>query len=429
MPKNLIRVKEEEQINVQEKPLSKNALEGVRVIDLSWIVAGPQCTRLLADFGAEVIKVENEAALDYCRNILPIDAEGSPNKSGLFNTLNRNKKSVTLNVMHPVGMEKLKELISISDVIVENFSSRVLEKWGLSYEDQKKLRPDIVYCSMSGFGHSGRDRDYVTWGPTAQALSGLTFMSGLPGEESAGWGFSYMDHTGGFYGALAILMALKHRNSTGEGQHLDLSQVEAGIGMTGTSILDYTVNSRPFRREGMPPGNTAPDKKIAPHNSYRCKGKDRWCVVTVTNEEEWGALSKAINNPLWMNDKKFSTMELRYENQDELDQHIETWTIDKTPHEVMHHLQSFGVPAGAIQTPRERVEEDPQLKERNFLPTVKHGELGDTKVEAIPMKMSETPWQLISASPLLSEHSAEIYMDLLGTSGEDFASFIEEGIA
>ena len=206
-------------------------------------------------------------------------------------------------------------------------------------------------------------------------------------------------------------MALKHRNSTGEGQHLDLSQVEAGIGMTGTSILDYTVNSRPFRREGMPPGNTAPDKKIAPHNSYRCKGKDRWCVITVNNEGEWNALSKAINNPPWINSEKFSTMELRYENQDELDQHIETWTSNRTPHEVMHHLQSYGVPAGAVQTPRERVEEDPQLKERNFLPTIKHGELGDTKVEAMPMKMSETPWELKSASPLLSEHSADIYIE------------------
>ena len=174
------------------RSFEKKALEGVRVIDFSWIVAGPQCTRLLADFGAEVIKVENEAALDYCRNILPINAEGSPNRSGLFNTLNRNKKSVTLNVMHPTGMDKLKELISISDVVVENFSSRVLEKWGLSYKELKEIRPDIIYCSMSGFGHSGRDRDYVTWGPTAQALSGLTFMSGLPGEESAGWGFSYI---------------------------------------------------------------------------------------------------------------------------------------------------------------------------------------------------------------------------------------------
>ena len=169
------------------KPAARtSALEGVRVIDFSWIVAGPQCTRILADFGADVIKIENDANMDYIRASNPVPGSDSPNRSPLFNTLNRNKRSLTLNVMHPQGMELLKTLIKKSDVIVENFSSRVLEKWGLGYEEQKKLNPKIIYCSMSGFGHSGRDRDFVTWGPTAQALSGLTYMSGLPGEESAG---------------------------------------------------------------------------------------------------------------------------------------------------------------------------------------------------------------------------------------------------
>ena len=283
-------------------PLDKQALSGLRVIDFSWIVAGPQNTRILADFGAEVIKIENEASLDYARHIASPFANGSPNKSPLHSTLNRNKKSITLNVMHPEGMEYLKELISISDVIVENFSAKVLEKWGLGYEEQKKIRPDIIYCSMSGFGHSGRDKGYVTWGPTAQAISGLTYMSGLPQEESAGWGFSYMDHTGGFYGCLAILMAIIHRNKTGEGQHLDLSQVEAGIGLTGTAILDYTVNNRPFRRPDMPPGNRAPERRIAPHNSYECKGDDRWCVISVTNDIEWDLLVESMGSPAWEND-------------------------------------------------------------------------------------------------------------------------------
>ena len=172
-----------------ENTIRKNALEGVRVIDFSWIVAGPQCTRILGDFGADVIKVENDANLDYIRASKPVGGSNSPNRSPLFTTLNRNKRSLTLNVMHPRGMELLKELIKKSDVIVENFSSRVLEKWGLGYEEQKKINPKIIYCSMSGFGHSGRDRDFVTWGPTAQALSGLTYMSGLPGEDTAGWGF------------------------------------------------------------------------------------------------------------------------------------------------------------------------------------------------------------------------------------------------
>ena len=404
----------------------ENALEGVRVIDFSWIVAGPQCTRILADFGADVIKIENYSNMDYIRASGGAD---SPNRSPLFNTLNRNKRSLTLNVMHPRGMELLKTLIKKSDVIVENFSSRVLEKWGLGYEEQKKLNPGIIYCSMSGFGHSGRDRDFVTWGPTAQALSGLTYMSGLPGEESAGWGFSYMDHTGGFYGTIAIMMALLHRNKTGEGQHLDLSQVEAGIGLTGTSVLDYTVNNRPFRRDGMPPGNRAPEREIAPHNSYPCRGEDRWCVIAVTNDDEWDSLVNILGNPAWANDERFATMASRFANQNDLDEFISQWTINLTPLEVFDVLQNAGVPAGAVQTPMERAEIALQLKHRGFIAEVEHAELGNTKVESIPMKMSETPWKLNKASPLLGEHSAEIYMDLLGVSAEELGTLFEEGIA
>ena len=398
----------------------------MRVIDFSWIVAGPQCTRILADFGADVIKIENYSNMDYIRASGGAD---SPNRSPLFNTLNRNKRSLTLNVMHPRGMELLKTLIKKSDVIVENFSSRVLEKWGLGYEEQKKLNPGIIYCSMSGFGHSGRDRDFVTWGPTAQALSGLTYMSGLPGEESAGWGFSYMDHTGGFYGTIAIMMALLHRNKTGEGQHLDLSQVEAGIGLTGTSVLDYTVNNRPFRRDGMPPGNRAPEREIAPHNSYPCRGEDRWCVIAVTNDAEWDSLVNILGNPAWANDERFATMASRFANQNDLDEFISQWTINLTPLEVFDVLQNAGVPAGAVQTPMERAEIDLQLKHRGFIAEVEHAELGNTKVESIPMKMSETPWKLNKASPLLGEHSAEIYMDLLGVSAEELGTLFEEGIA
>ena len=181
--------------------MRKHALEGIRVVDFSWIVAGPTCTRILADFGAEVIRVEFEYSMDYTRGMYA--ADGNPNASGMFNNLNRNKLSTTLNVLHPRGTELIHDLISTSDIVVENFSATVLERWGLDYGAQRSIRPDVIYLSLSGFGHSGRDKEYVTWGPTAQALSGLTYMSGLPGEEPAGWGFSYMDHTAGYYGAMA----------------------------------------------------------------------------------------------------------------------------------------------------------------------------------------------------------------------------------
>ncbi len=407
--------------------MRKHALEGVRVVDFSWIVAGPTCTRILADFGAEVIRVENEQTMDYTRHGLTPPGSNSPNVGGLFNNLNRNKLGVSINVMHPSGMELLHDLIAVSDIVVENFSATVLKRWGLDYEAQRKIRPDIIYVSMSGFGHTGRDNRYVTWGPTAQALSGLTFMSGLPGEDPAGWGFSYMDHTGGFYGALACLNALHHRNRTGEGQWVDLSQVEVGMALTGTAILDKSVNGRNFRREGNPPGNRAPNYKVAPHNTYRCKGEDRWCVITIFNDDEWDSFVDAIGAPEWTSDERFATNEGRYHNQDELDRLIETWTIERKPHEVLYKLQSAGIAAGAVQTPKEKIEDDPQLRHRDFLPKVEHPELGVTEYEGQPMRLSRSPWELRRSSPQFGQHSQQIFGELLGVPEEQMTDLMVEG--
>ena len=407
--------------------MRKHAVEGVRVVDFSWIVAGPTCTRILADFGAEVIRVENEQTMDYTRNSMAPPGSDSPNMGGLFNNLNRNKFGVTINVMHPSGMELLHDLISVSDIVVENFSATVLKRWGLDYESQRKIRPDIIYVSMSGFGHTGRDNRYVTWGPTAQALSGLTYMSGLPGEDPAGWGFSYMDHTGGFYGALACMNALHHRNRTGEGQWIDLSQVEVGMALTGPAILDKTVNGRSFRREGNPPGNRAPNYKVAPHNTYRCRGEDRWCVITIFNDEEWRSFVDAIGAPEWTSDERFATNEGRYHNQDELDRLIETWTVEREPREVLHKLQAVGIAAGAVQTPKEKIEDDPQLRHREFLPKVEHPELGVTEYEGQPMRLSRSPWALQRSSPLFGEHSQKVFGELLGIPEEQITDLMVEG--
>ncbi len=406
--------------------MRKHALEGIRVVDFSWIVAGPTCTRILADFGAEVIRVEFEYSMDYIRGAYA--SGGSPNASGMFNNLNRNKLGVTLNVLHPRGREMIHELISVSDIVVENFSATVLERWGLDYEVQRSIRPDIIYLSLSGFGHTGRDKDYVTWGPTAQALSGLTYMSGLPGEEPAGWGFSYMDHTAGYYGAMACMMALHHRNRTGEGQWIDLSQVESGMALTGTAILDRTVNGRPYRREGNPPGNRSSYPRVAPHNAYRCEGEDRWCAITVFDDEQWVAFVQAIGAPDWTADPRFATNEGRCDNQDELDAHIETWTKRRAPHQVMVELQAAGVIAGAVQSPRIKVDKDPQLKHRGFLPEIEHAELGKAKFEAEPMRLSRSPWELRRASPLFGEHTDYVFGEVLGLGSEEIAELMVEGV-
>ena len=270
------------------------ALEGIRVVDFSWVRAGPWATRWLGALGAEIIKIEwpeNERGRGGGRTT-PQDAEDNLNTSGNFNDTNANKLSLSLNVRTPKGLEIIKRLISISDIVVENFSSRVLRKWGLGYEELCKLKPDIVYVSMSGYGHTGRHHHYTTFGPIAQAVSGLTHLSGLPGQPPAGWGWSYLDDTGGMYGAMCALTGLYHRNMTGQGQHIDQSQMITSITLNGPSILDFTVNGRPSDRPGYPPGNRAHwpgtpltnnyrGPTVAPHNAYRTHPGDYndWCVI------------------------------------------------------------------------------------------------------------------------------------------------------
>ena len=233
---------------------AKPPLDGIRVVDFTWIVAGPTCTRLLGDLGAEVIRVENEQTLDSIRFGRPHPNGFDPPDSGaMFNWLDRNKRSITVNARHPDGLDLIKRLIRVSDVVIENYSSRILENWGLSFEEQRAENSEIIYVSLSGFGHSGPQRDYSTWGPTAQALSGLTAMSGLPeAPEPAGWGYSYLDHMAGFTAAAAITAALRHRRETGQGQWIDLSQVETGMALTRSCNARFHRQRPPISRHWQP---------------------------------------------------------------------------------------------------------------------------------------------------------------------------------
>jgi crotonobetainyl-CoA:carnitine CoA-transferase CaiB-like acyl-CoA transferase len=423
---------------------SRLPLDNVRVVDFSWIVAGPQATRILADLGADVIRVEYPGRVDSVRMGNPVAGAppGSVDHSGMFSNFNRNKRSATLNVMHPAGMALLHDLIRVSDVVIENFSPRVLEGWGLTYETMAAINPAIIYISLSGFGHTGRDREYVTWGPTAQAVSGLTAMSGLPGMPPAGWGFSYLDHTAGYYGAFAIQMALYHREQTGEGQYIDMAQVETGMVLAGTQILDYAVNGRGYLASGGPPGNRSREPQIAPHNSYRCRSEargaasdeaepdaqrsDRWVTIVCETEEQWQALCRVAARPEWAKDKRFRTNRLRYEHQDALDAAIESWTCTLDAYDVMERLQAAGVPAGVVQNQRDKSERDPQLRARGFYRRADHPTLGEHEYEGLPFSLSHATWSVRRGGPLLGEHTAEVYGALLGRSEAEIATLAEE---
>lgn len=418
------------------------ALAGIRIVDFSWVRAGPWATRWLGALGAQVIKVEwpeNERGRSGATTT-PQGAEINLNTSGNFNDTNANKLSLSLNVRSPKGTDIIKQLISISDVVLENFSARVLRNWGLGYDELCKLKPDIVYVSMSGFGHTGRNSSYTTFGPVAQALSGLTFLSGLPDEPPAGWGWSYMDDTGGLYGAMCTLTGLYRRNVTGLGQHIDQSQMITGITLNGPAILDHTVNGRSSRREGYPPGNRAhwPNTPVennyrgpttAPHNAYRTHpgGYNDWCVIACFSDQEWRHLVEVMGSPEWAASSKFDTLEGRLQRQEEIDAGIEEWTMTLEKYALTELCQAAGVRAMPVQSSEDRVEHDPQLRHRGMYREVEHPALGPWKLQNSPFKLSDTPAVNHLPGPLIGEHNRELMEGLLGLSHRELVSGYEDG--
>jgi len=418
------------------------ALDGIRVVDFSWVRAGPWATRWLGALGAEIVKIEwpeNERGRSGGRTT-PQDAEVNLNTSGHFNDTNANKLSLTLNVRTPKGMEIIKRLISISDLVIENFSARVLQRWGLGYEVLRELKPDIVYVSMSGYGHTGRNSHYTTFGPVAQAVAGLTSLSGLPDRPPAGWGWSYMDDTGGMYGAMCALTGLYHRNMTGQGQHIDQAQMITGIPLNGPSILDVTVNGRAIRRPGYPPGNRAHwpgtpllnnyrGPMVAPHNAYRTHpgGYNDWCVIVCASDQEWQRLVQVMGSPAWAAAAQLATLEGRLQQQAAMDQGIEAWSMTLGKYELTERCQAAGVRAMPVQSAEDRVEHDPQLHHRQMYVAMEHPALGVYKLQNAPFKLSKTPAINYLPGPLIGQHTKEIVEGLLGFSHAELVAGFADG--
>ena len=391
----------------------EKALQHLRVIDFTWVLAGPFATRILADYGAEVIKVQSK-----------VTTGGTElNTSGYFNTWNRNKLSITLNLSKPQGVELAKKLVQISDVLIENFSPRVMRNWGLDYDTLRGIKPDLIMLSMSGMGQTGPWRDYTAFGATIQAFSGMTYLTTFPGRSPLGLGYAYADHIAGLMGALAILEALEYRQRTGEGQYIDLSELEAMSTLLGTAILDYGVNGR----IASPLGNRPAHPVAAPCGAYRCKGEDRWCAIAVFTEEEWEAFCGVLGYPSWTKDRRFATLLSRVKNSDQLDRLVEEWTRDHTAEEVMALLQRAGVAAGVVQDAAD-LSKDPQLKARGFFVEADHPILGKVSFDRSPIKLFDTPAQLERAAPLLGQDNEYVYCRLLGMSEAKFKRYIEEDV-
>jgi benzylsuccinate CoA-transferase BbsF subunit len=411
--------------------MSVGALSGLRICDFTGQLAGAGATRLLAAFGAEVIRVEDpvrEGRWDILRGIEPfVDDRRGINLGGAFNNHNVGKLGITLNLRTERGREILADLVRISDVVTENFAAGVLARMGFSYERLKALRPEVIYVSNCGFGHRGPYRDFKTWGPIVQACCGLTFSSGLPDQLPAGWGYSYMDHHGGNFMAIAILAALVHRSRTGEGQWVDMACTAAGASLLGPVVLDYTVNDRPLRRPGMPNSNRSQSPAMAPHGIYPCTGEDEWVAIACRDDEDWSHLQNALGET-WSEDGRFSELAGRLAFEDDLDGLLAEWTSTREKFAVAADLRAAGIPASAVQKPGERIDHDLGTSAWGLWPTVEHTEMGRVRVDGLPVHLSETDWEITRGGPCLGEHNDYVLGELLGMSAEEIAGLVKDGV-
>lgn len=401
------------------------ALEGVRIVDFTWAMAGPYATRILGDYGAEVIRVEPRGGNDLGRRLNPFpNGEMGVNRSGYFNNLSRNKRSVTVDLRQPVGVELIRRLVRVSDVVIENFSAGVLERRGLGYQMLRELRPDVIVVSMAGLGQTGPWKDYISYGPILQALSGITYWTGYPDRPPVGVGYSYSDHVGGLTAALAVMHALRHRLRTGQGQYVDVSQFEGTAALLGPTLLDAEVNGRRVERVV----NREPQRAAAPHGVYPCAGDDRWLAIAVFNDADWRRFVEAIGAPEWTADPRFAGALGRWQHQDALDEAVASWTRTRVAEEAMARLQAAGVAAGVVQTGRDLAERDAHLKARGFWPEVDHPEIGRYPVEGPTARLSATPAQIRTAAPLLGQDNEGVYRELLGVGEDEFVQLLIEEV-
>lgn len=418
-----------------------DALGKYRICDFTGQLAGAGATRWLASFGADVIRIEDpvvEGRWDILRGNPPFkEGQSGLNKGGAFNNHNPNKRGITLNLRTDEAKDILTEIIRQSDVVAENFAAGVLKKWGFDYEQLKAIKPDIIYVSNCGFGHEGPYSSFKTWGPIVQAVTGLTFSSTLKDQEPAGWGYSYMDHTGGNYMAMAILLALMHREQTGEGQWVDLSCTDAGLSLNGPALLDWTVNGRPLRTEAGFSSNRSQYLAMAPHGIYPCapsttnddvgqdKSEDHWIAIACRSNADWQLLADHINAD-WCDNFKDETV--RFSQQDKLDAELAVWTASQDKFELQNQLRALPIPAAAVQKPGERIDDDHTTADFGLWPEVHHREMGKVRVDGNPVHFSRTDWRMKSGAPCLGEHNEEVLGELLGKSPEEVSELSSRGV-
>jgi len=387
---------------------SELPLSGIRVLDLTTWWAGPFNAMILADFGAEVIKIEAIQRLDNWRATLADRSfERWWETSPLFNSTQRNKYGMTLNLASGRGVELFKALVERSDVVCENYSPRVMPQLGLDYEILRRVNPRLIMISQTGFGLTGPWRDYVSFAQVAETLAGLAHLTGSEDGPPTFAGQMLGDTLSALHGALAVMIALDERARTGLGQHIDLAQLETVVPSTAQAQLDYQMNGRVWKRVGNR------HRRMAPHGCYPARGEDRWVVIAIDGDAEWKRLIELMENPAWASDPRFADAEARLGNSSALDDLVGAWTRDHDRDEVACKLQRAGLKAGPVLNPADLLE-DPHLKARGFFQMIDREVVGRRPYPGLGVRFSKTPLKNRMPAPVLGQHNEEILRRVLG---------------
>ena len=457
-----------------DTPANPGPLAGYRVLDFGWVLAGAIPGMVLADMGAEVIKVETRQRLDYMRMGRPIVGDQpDPEQNPMFHNVNRNKLSVTLNISQPEAVTLAKRLLERCDVVIENFSPGVMDRLGLGYQELSRIKPDIVMASISSTGQSGPLRDLRAYAPSIGALAGLDSTQGYEGERPLGLKHAYGDICGALHTVFAIVAALYQRKRTGRGQYIDLSMLRATVVTQGVGLMEYIMAGRALQ----PRGNY--DPTMAPYGNYPCQSAataaareappqsppdnhhstlregataqedDRWVSIAVSTEEEWQSLKEALGSPDWPGTPpepppgihhstlrawatvweapEFASKYQRLKNRQQLDHHLSRWTATATAEEITELLQSRGVAAMPVMGAEERLF-DPHFRERGLYQDIDHPALGAEPIFNLMWNLSRTPSSIRRHAPLMGEHNRQVLCDMLGLSEAEVTGLEERQV-
>jgi crotonobetainyl-CoA:carnitine CoA-transferase CaiB-like acyl-CoA transferase len=392
-------------------------LENVKVLSFGTGGVVPDAGKLFGELGAYVVKIESKDNLDFMRTIGP-----DINNIAGFNEANRSKRSFGVNLKSEKGKKLVGKLIEWTDILLENFRGGVMKSLGFDYESVRKLNPKIIYVSSQGFGGGGPYSDFQAYGPMLSSASGMLSIWAQPDDPyPVGSNSPLPDHMASKHVVIAALAALDYRRRTGKGQFIDMAQTEVAVSLIGEHYLDYTYN----KRIAKPMGNRS--LYAAPHGCYPCKGVDEWCAIAVFTDEEWQRFCKAIGNPPWTKDAKFTNLQKRLKNVSELDERIREWTANLDAYVVMETLQAAGVAAGVVQRAPDTLA-DPQLKWFGSIVELDHSVAGPRLYPNAPFKMSGASSFQSAPPPLLGQHTEEICRDVLKMSDEQIKKLVDEDV-